>query len=44
MGVELSPIAMFETPTISGLVHKLHLSRANANGIAASPIKRLARE
>jgi len=44
MGVELSPIAMFETPTITGLVRKLHLSRANANGIATSPIKRLARE
>ena len=44
MGVDLSPIAMFETPTISGLVHQLHLSRAKANGIAASPIKRLARE
>jgi len=44
MGVELSPIAMFETPTITGLIHKLHLSRANANGIAAAPIKRLARE
>ena len=44
MGVDLSPIAMFETPTITGLVHQLHLSRAKANGIAASPIKRLARE
>jgi len=44
MGVELSPIAMFETPTITGLVRKLNLSRANANGIAASPIKRLPRD
>ncbi|HEY6242838.1 MAG TPA: non-ribosomal peptide synthetase [Pyrinomonadaceae bacterium] len=44
MGVELSPIAIFETPTITGLVRKLHLSRTNANGIAAAPIKRLARE
>jgi len=43
MGVELSPIAMFETPTITGLVRKLHASRANANGIAPSPIKRLVR-
>jgi len=43
MGVELSPIAMFETPTITGLVGKLYASRANANGIAPSPIKRLAR-
>ncbi len=44
MGVELSPIAMFETPTITGLVRKLHLSRANANGIAPSPIKRIPRD
>ena len=44
MGVELSPIAMFTTPTITGLVRQLHLARANANGIAASPIKRLPRE
>jgi acyl-CoA synthetase (AMP-forming)/AMP-acid ligase II len=43
IGVELSPIAMFETPTIAGLVRKLHLSRENANGIAASAIKPLPR-
>ncbi len=44
MGVELSPIAMFETPTITGLVRKLHLLRENASGIPASPIKRLRRD
>ena len=44
MGVELSPIAMFETPTISGLVRKLNASRSLARGIAASPIKRLPRD
>jgi acyl-CoA synthetase (AMP-forming)/AMP-acid ligase II len=44
IGVELSPIAMFETPTIAGLVHKLQLSRENASGIPAAPIKRLARD
>jgi acyl-CoA synthetase (AMP-forming)/AMP-acid ligase II len=43
MGVELSPIAMFETPTISGLIRKLHLARENANGIPASPIKPIPR-
>ena len=44
IGVELSPIAMFETPTIAELVRKLRLSRENASGIPASPIKRLARD
>ena len=44
MGVELSPIAMFETPTIAGLVRKLHLLREQASGIPASPIKRLPRD
>ncbi len=44
MGVELSPIVMFETPTITGLVRKLNLARAHASGIAASPIKRLPRD
>jgi acyl-CoA synthetase (AMP-forming)/AMP-acid ligase II len=44
MGVELSPIAMFETPTITGLVRKLHLLRENASGIPASPIKRIPRD
>ena len=44
LGVELSPIAMFETPTITGLVRKLNVSRSMAGGIAASPIKRLPRD
>jgi hypothetical protein len=44
MGVELSPIAMFETPTITGLLRQLNVARSNANAIAASPIKRLARD
>ena len=44
MGVELSPIAMFETPTIAGLVRQLNLSRSNAGGIAVSSIKRLPRD
>jgi hypothetical protein len=44
MGVELSPIAMFETPTITGLARQLNLSRSNASGIAASSIKRLPRD
>jgi acyl-CoA synthetase (AMP-forming)/AMP-acid ligase II/acyl carrier protein len=43
LGVELSPITMFETPTIAGLVRRLHISRENANGIVASPIKPLPR-
>ena len=43
MEVELSPITMFETPTIAGLVRILHASRQNANGIAAGPIKPLPR-
>ena len=44
MGVELSPIAMFDTPTITGLVRTLNASRSLARGIAASPIKRLPRD
>ena len=44
MGVELSPIAMFETPTITGLVRKLNMSRSLARGIGAAPIKRLPRD
>ena len=43
MEVDLSPITMFETPTITGLVRVLHASRQNANGITASPIKPLPR-
>jgi acyl-CoA synthetase (AMP-forming)/AMP-acid ligase II len=43
IGVELSPITMFETPTIAGLVRKLYASREKANGIAATPIKRIPR-
>jgi acyl carrier protein len=43
LGVELSPIAMFETPTIAGLVRKLQ-ARENASGIPPSPIKRLPRD
>lgn len=43
MAVDLSPIAMFETPTIAGLVRVLHLTRQNASGIAADPIKPLPR-
>lgn len=43
MGVELSPITVFETPTIAGMVRSLHLSRQNANGIIASAIKPLPR-
>jgi acyl-CoA synthetase (AMP-forming)/AMP-acid ligase II len=43
MDVELSPITMFESPTIAGLVRTLHASRQNANGIASSPIKPLPR-
>ncbi|HEX7296891.1 MAG TPA: non-ribosomal peptide synthetase [Pyrinomonadaceae bacterium] len=39
IGVELSPVTMFETPTIAGLVRKLHQGREKANGIAALPIK-----
>ena len=38
MGVELSPIAMFETPTIAGLVRTLQQSRENANGVPIVPI------
>ena len=43
IGVELSPITMFETPTIAELARKLHLSRENAHGITASPIKAIPR-
>jgi acyl-CoA synthetase (AMP-forming)/AMP-acid ligase II len=43
MDVELSPITMFESPTIAGLVHLLHVSRQNANGITSNPIKPLPR-
>lgn len=43
MGVELSPITVFETPTIAGMVRSLHTSRQNANGIIASAIKPLQR-
>jgi acyl-CoA synthetase (AMP-forming)/AMP-acid ligase II len=43
MEVDLSPIAMFETPTIAGLVRVLHLTRQNASGITADPIKPLPR-
>jgi hypothetical protein len=43
MGVELSPIVMFETPTIAELARKLNLSRENATGITASPIKAMPR-
>jgi acyl carrier protein len=44
MGVELSPIAIFETPTINGLVRKLLLLREHERGIPAAPIKRLRRD
>ena len=43
MEVELSPITIFETPTIAGLVHMLHASRQNAKGITADPIKPIPR-
>jgi acyl-CoA synthetase (AMP-forming)/AMP-acid ligase II len=43
MDVELSPITMFESPTIAGLVRTLHAARQNAKGIASSPIKPLPR-
>ena len=43
MEVELSPITMFESPTIAGLVRTLHASRQNANGITSNPIKPLPR-
>ena len=43
MGVELSPITMFQSPTIAGLVRLLHASRQNAQGITANPIKPLPR-
>jgi acyl-CoA synthetase (AMP-forming)/AMP-acid ligase II len=43
MDVELSPITMFESPTIAGLVRTLHASRQNANGITSNPIKPLPR-
>ena len=43
IGVELSPVTMFETPTVAGLVRKLHESRQNVNGIAALPIKAIPR-
>ena len=43
MDVELSPVTMFESPTIAGLVRLLHASRQNAKGITANPIKPLPR-
>jgi acyl-CoA synthetase (AMP-forming)/AMP-acid ligase II len=43
MDVELSPITMFESPTIAGLVRLLHASRQSANGITSNPIKPLPR-
>lgn len=43
MDVELSPITMFESPTIAGLVRTLHASRQMANGITSNPIKPLPR-
>jgi acyl-CoA synthetase (AMP-forming)/AMP-acid ligase II len=43
MDVELSPITMFESPTIAGLVRTLHASRQNENGITSNPIKPLPR-
>lgn len=43
MEVDLSPITMFETPTIAGLVHVLHASRQSANGITVDRIKPLPR-
>jgi len=43
MEVELSPITMFESPTIAGLVRLLHASRQSANGIASNSIKPLPR-
>jgi acyl-CoA synthetase (AMP-forming)/AMP-acid ligase II len=43
MEVELSPITMFESPTIAGLARTLHASRQNANGITSNPIKPLPR-
>ena len=43
MQVELSPITIFETPTIAGLVRMLHASRQNAKGITADPIKPIPR-
>ena len=44
MGVELSPIAMFETPTITGLARQLNAARSNASGMSGSSIKRLPRD
>ena len=43
MEVDLSPITMFETPTIAGLVRMLHASRQSANGITVDRIKPLPR-
>jgi acyl-CoA synthetase (AMP-forming)/AMP-acid ligase II len=43
MAVELSPITMFESPTIAALVRTLHASRQDANGIESNPIKPLPR-
>lgn len=43
MEVELSPITMFESPTIAGLARTVHASRQNANGITSNPIKPLPR-
>jgi acyl-CoA synthetase (AMP-forming)/AMP-acid ligase II len=43
MEVELSPITMFESPTIAGLARTLHASRQNAKGITSNPIKPLPR-
>ncbi|HJP93410.1 MAG TPA: non-ribosomal peptide synthetase [Pyrinomonadaceae bacterium] len=43
MEVDLSPITIFETPTIAGLVRMLHASRQNAKGITADPIKPIPR-
>ena len=43
MEVDLSPITMFETPTIAGLVRRLHASRQSANGITVDRIKPLPR-
>lgn len=43
LGVELSPIAMFDTPTIAGLVRTLRTSREKADGVTPSDIKPLPR-
>ena len=44
MGVELSPIAMFETPTITGFARQLNLARSNASAMTGPAIKRLPRD